>query len=80
MYAHAANNFYLVTTSECVDFAVSIIVKMVCDLEEHWFMDVSATFLHVDPWKRRLWATSSVAARWRERSLTLTSPPGPSAT
>ncbi len=47
--------------------------------EEHWFIEVSATVRQVEPWNRRLWATSSEAARWVERFLTTTSLPGPSA-
>ena len=37
-------------------------------------MEVSATLRQVEPWKSRLWATSSVAARWDERWRTTTSP------
>ena len=66
-------------TSEPGALTVSIMVKMECDREEHWFIEVSATLRQVEPWKRRLWATSSVAARWVERFRTTTSPLAPSA-
>ena len=39
----------LVTTSDPDTLVVRVMEKMEWEREEHWFMEVSATFLQVDP-------------------------------